>query len=127
MDDKELQKIQDEILSGLDKEQKIEENIVQSADEIASHLLISKKVNAEINDTQYMITYRLLNSGKKQYIFMVVANINKFKIAGSSYKPYTATAEMDTRYSEHDNIKATVEAFIRHVTGRIKPETLEGE
>jgi ethanolamine ammonia-lyase small subunit len=125
MDDKKLQQIQDELMKEMDKEQKIETEIVQSSEEIAANLILSKKCTADINGTQFLFNYRLLKGSKKSIIYMLVANTTKYKIAPEKYIPFTATAEMDLRYSEKDNLKTVVEAFIRHVTDRVKPETLE--
>lgn len=128
MNDKELQRIQDEIMADLNKEQKVEKEIKNSSKEITSHLLISKKINAEIDNVLYMFNYRLINGKQgKRMIYMLVANVTKYQIAGKKYVPFVATAELDDRYSEFDNVNTVVEAFIRHVTGNIKPDILDGE
>jgi hypothetical protein len=125
MDDKKLQQIQDELMRELDKEQKIETEIVQSSEDIAANLLLSKRCTADINGTQFLFNYRLLKNNEKSSMYVLVANITKYKIAPEKYIPFTATAEMDPRYSERDNLKTVVEAFIRHITDRVKPDTLE--
>lgn len=125
MDDRKLQQIQDELMRELDKEQKIETEIIQSSEDIAGNLLLSKKCVAEINGTQYLFNYRLLKNNEKSIMYILVANTVKYKISPDKYIPFTATADMDPRYSERDNLKTVVEAFIRHVTDRIKPGTLE--
>lgn len=125
MDDRKLQQIQDELMRELDQEQKIEKEIVQSSEDIAAHLMLSKRCVTEINGTQYLFNYRLLQNAGKSVMYMLVANTVKYKIASDKYIPFTATAEMDHRYTERDNVKTLVEAFIRHVTDRIKPDTLE--
>lgn len=125
MDDKKLKQIQDELMKEIDNEQKIETMIINSSEEIAAHLLISKKINAEVNDKPYMFSYRLLNKADKKIMYVLIADITKYKISGAKYVPFSATAEMDLQYSEKDNLKVVIEAFIRHITDRVKADVLE--
>lgn len=126
MTEDQIDKIQNEILNEMDKEEQIEKHIMISSDEIASQLLLTKdKITAEINNTPYLIKYRVIEKNDKKFLYVMAANMNKNKIAGNKYIPYTVNVEMDLRYSTKDNLKTAIEAFIRHITGRIKPEVLE--
>lgn len=125
MDDKQLQKIQDEIMSEMDRESQIEKNISNSTEAITQHLIARSKCHTEINGTEYMFSYRLLKNETQNILYLLVANVVKFKLAGNQYVPYSATAPMDMQYSESDNLKVVVEAFIRHITDRVKVGTLE--
>lgn len=125
MNEDQLKKIEQELMTEIDQEQKIETMITNSSDEIASHLLVSKKINAEVNDKAYMFSYRLLQKGDVKIMYILIADIVKYKIAGKQYVPFSATAEMDLQYSEKDNLKVVIEAFIRHITDRVKADVLE--
>lgn len=134
MDNEKLMQIQQEIMKGLDEEKKIDEEIMNSSEEIASKLLSSNKAKAIIDNSNYTFIYRVINSKKKasatkivdtKIIILTVANDIKYKISGNKYRPFFCTAEMDTSRNLKDNLKTVVEAFIRHKTGKMKPEYLE--
>lgn len=125
MNDEKLKQIEQEILSEIDKETRIETEIVQASEEIASHLIVSKTVRTEIDGRAFHFRYRVLNGPKSKVIFMVAADIIKFELLQQKYKPFTISFEMDERYSEKDNLKTGVEAFIRHITGHIRPDVLD--
>lgn len=122
-----LLKIQNEIMEEMDKEANMEKHIMDSSEQIASQLMSTKKITTEINGTPYMFSYRVLENEDSKFIFMLVANTIKYKIAQEKYKPFKATAEMDLRYSLKDNLQTVVETFIRHITGHIKPTDLEDD
>lgn len=127
MDENKIQKIQDELLANLDAETKTENDIKDLSDIITGHLMVSKRCKADINNKDYDFAYRLIPAmhGKPSILYMVVADVIKQQIAGNKYTPFTVNAHMDQRYAERDNLKTLIESFIRHITGRVKPETLE--
>lgn len=125
MDEKKLKQIEQELIQEIDNEQKIETHIFESSEEIAAHLVLNKRVQAEVNDRLYKFSYRLLEKQDKKILYVLIADVLKYNVAGNKYIPFSAHAEMDTRYSERDNLKAVIEGFIRHITGRQKPEVLE--
>ena len=69
----------------------------------------------------------LIISPKKKEAILVVTDLAKFNIAKGKYKPTRIHAEFDTDYSVKTNIATAVEAWLRYLTGTIKPETLEQE
>jgi hypothetical protein len=127
MDDRKLAEIQDQLMKELDTEVRVEEEIVSSSKTIAEYLMSGKPCRTDLDGTPYMFKYRLLGQAPKQFIFMLIVNEVKYKIAQEKYKPFTATAEVDNQYTLLENLQATVEAFIRHKSGRIKPEMLSNE
>lgn len=138
MDDKKLEQIQNELMKEIDKEQKTEEDIISAAETIASGLITLGKMGAAVDGKEFMFAFKILEKPKfvldkdkvkKQiqvkYIYMIVTDVIKYQIANGKYKPFIVDAEMDERYDLKANLKAAVEGFIRHITGRIKPEMLE--
>lgn len=125
MNEEKIKQIQNELMKEIDNESKIENEIIDSAENAAAHLIMSPKVTIEIDNKPYMIAYKLFNLPKGgQKIFMLATNLNLYKITPEKYKPYTIQVIVDSKYTLKENLKASVEAFIRHVTGRIKPEIL---
>jgi hypothetical protein len=122
-----LQQIQDELMKELDKEQQLENHINISSEQIAAHLTLNSKCKAEINNTPYIFAYKLLQAKGKRIIYIVISNIIKYELAQSKYIPFSATAEVNEQYSLKDNLKTVVEAFIRHITGTVKPDTVADE
>jgi len=119
-----LQQIQNEIINSMDKEVKEEEEIIEMSKIVASKLLSNKKTTFEFNNITYEIAYRILAKNNKKFIYTMIANVTKQKIMGGKYIPFSATGEVDQNYSMYDNLKTVIETFIRHVTGKIKPEEL---
>lgn len=126
MKDEQLKRIQNELIKEIDTEAKIEAEIKDSAEYAASNLALGPKVNIDINGKPYMLAYKVIdrpNGGRK--IYMLATNLTLYQIMPKKYVPYTINVDVDDNYSMKDNLKAAVEAFIRHVTGRIKPDVLE--
>lgn len=123
MNDDKIQAIVDEMLGEIDKEEETEKHIVESAEEIASYLLMneSNKAKAEVDGKVFVFGYRVISDKK---IFMLVANETKQKIAQDKYRPFTVTAEIEKEYTMKQNLIAMVEGFIRHITGKFKAEEL---
>jgi hypothetical protein len=124
LNEQKLQQIQDEIMSGMDHELKLEKHILESSDEIASHLILTKKVVAEVNGTPYTFAFKLLENATGRHIYMLAANNIKRSITPEKYVPFSISAKVDEDYTLKDNLKTAVEGFIRHITGAIKPEVL---
>lgn len=121
--EEELQRIQDEIMRGLNKEQQMEDMVKELSGEIAAKLTLNPKTHAEIEGMEYMFAFRQITiGGKKPGIFMTVANINKYKIVQEKYKPYTVTAEIDNSFTLRENLQAVVEAYLRHILDMVKVE-----
>ncbi len=102
-------------------ELKTDDQIQQMAIEIALHLMQSREYTIEIDNAVYYFVAH--TDGNK--IGMVVSDAAKYSRHGSKYKPYKVSGEIDQEYSLSENYTAVVEAFIRHVTGNIKPEMIE--
>ena len=124
MDEKELKRIEQELLKGLDKEQEAEEMVVDLSNEIAAKLAFQGKASAEIDGNEYVFAYRQITIDANKGVFMTVANANKYRLLQEKYRPYTVTAEIDNDFSLRENLQSVVEAFIRHILDMVKPEEL---
>lgn len=125
MKEEEIQRIQNELLKSFDKEQQMEEMVENLSGEIAAKLVLENKATAEVNGLEYMFAYRFINKGKKQFIYMTVANLNKYRLLQEKYVPYTVTAEIDNDFTLKENLKATVEAYLRHILDMVKAEEIK--
>jgi hypothetical protein len=126
MNDKQLEQIQNELMKNLDDESRLEDHIKQSSETIASYLMGHEACNIDINNIPFRIKYKLLDmkNGNK-LIYMLAANMTKYRITPEKYVPFSISANVDEQYSLQDNLKAVAEGFVRHITGRIKPDMLE--
>lgn len=123
MDERELQNIENELLNNIDEEVKTDNEIKNAAEEIAATLILSGSTKYSFNDIAY--SFRYICNNQTKTITVIAANINKYKIAGNKYKPFIINATLDESYSELQCATSAVEAFIRHVTGTMKPEYIE--
>lgn len=123
MDERELQNIENELLSNINEEVKADNEIINAAEEIAATLILSGSTQYSFNDIVY--SFRYICNSQTKTITIVVANVNKYKIAGNKYKPFIINVTLDESYSELQCATSAIEAFIRHVTGTMKPEYIE--
>lgn len=124
MDDKQLEKLQEELLAQVNAPLELEQYIKDISDKVAFELYASKKVLIEFEDTQYLFKSRSVFLNGKKGINIVVADMVKFKLLREKYIPYQVTVEIDNNFSELENLKAAIEAFFRHVTNLVQPEEI---
>lgn len=125
MNEKDLKKIEQEIISNINNEIKTDEEIREKAMYAAELLMQNPRLDLEIDETVYAIKFTVNNSINPPSIFMIATNIAKYTLVGSSYRPYTINVEINENYSLKENLAGAIEAFIRHITGNYKPEVLE--
>lgn len=134
MDDKQLDQIRDQWIKSIDEDVKAEKEIDELSSLLSAQLLLGGKTSGVVDETEYEFIYRKVNFRKPTpenstaiatNMILIASSVAKRKITGAKYIPYQCTAELDTRYSEVENLKAVVEAFLRHKTGRIKPDMQE--
>lgn len=123
----------------LESEEEQEELLRETCLSIANSLMKTPKVRTNIDGRDYLLTMTIRPIPVKKmhivtkdvieipedHITILMADINKHKLTGGKYLPYTATGKVDKQYSVRDNIVAVVEGLVRHITGLIKPEILE--
>ena len=124
MNDKQLEKLQEELLALVNAPLELEQYIKDISDKVAFELYASKKVLIEFEDTQYLFKSRSVFLNRKKGINIVVADMVKFKLLREKYIPYQVTVEIDNNFSELENLKAAIEAFFRHVTNLVQPEEI---
>lgn len=124
MNEKELKRIEEELLRGLNKEEEAENTVKELSEQIAAKLVMQNKTTAEIEDKEYAFAYRQITVGKNKGIFMIVADVAKYKILQEKYVPYTVTAEIDNDFTLRENLESIVEAYLRHILDMVKAEEL---
>ena len=126
MTDQDLKLLEQEMIKSMDDELKVETEIREKSAYIGQLLMSSEKIKIEIDEKEFSIAYRIIKKSKKDILLVVATNLFTYSIApAGKYKPYTILVEVDTEYSMQENVTAAIEAFIRHLTGKIKPEILE--
>lgn len=140
--DKEIEKsyeVEKNLKDKLEKEIKTEEEIKKNSIDLADKLLKKRKAVITIDKKPYSLVMKINTINKKMfnkktstveilpldYISIIAADVNKYKLSRGKYIPFTISAEIDKRYSVKDNLKTVCEAFIRHVTGQIKAEYID--
>lgn len=131
--------VEQELRNQLNNEIEQEALLKETCLSIANSLMKTPKVKTNIDGRDYLIAMTIRKIPVKKmhmvtkevievpedHITIVMADINKHKLTGGKYIPYTATGKVDKRYSVRDNLVAVVEGLVRHITGLIKPEILE--
>lgn len=132
-------KVENALKDKLTNEEEQENLLRETCLSIANNLIANPKVKTVIDNKEYLLTMTIKQIPIKKihvvnkdiitvpedHIVILMADINKHKLTGGKYIPYTATSKIDKNYSLRDNIICTVEGLIRHITGLIKPEILE--
>lgn len=108
-----LDNIIKDMVDEIDKEVDLEDGIKDIAESIAKRLEQNNRTQEEVNGKKLMFSY--VNTGK--VITLAVANLNKYKLVPDKYVPYICNAEVNNDLSLYENLSATVEMFIRHISG----------
>lgn len=120
-----LDKIQEELMNEIDQEERLNQDIDNWSQAIASSLLISKKARADINDTIYSFVYKeYTDKENKRGISLIAIDEFHYKMANGKYRPFTATCEYNEDITLKDNLACVVEGFLRHVLNAYKAEEL---
>lgn len=131
--------VEKELMNELNSEIEQEALLRETCLSIANNLMKTPKVKTNIDGREYLIAMTIRKIPVKKmhvvtkevievpedHITIVMADINKHRLTGGKYIPYTATGKVDKNYSVRDNLVAVVEGLVRHITGLIKPEILE--
>lgn len=125
-------KLLNEGLSEIDKEVQMEDDIDKRADHLANLLQKNPKVKVEYNDDVYDVALRLTRNTRQEQLIMLMAASHKkmreARLMNRAYKnPNIYTGEYNDEFTLEENIRVVVKAFLGHVTGNFKVETLEDE
>lgn len=119
--------MQKEIMDEMDKESALESHIEESALQIAHELISKQRTKAIIDGKNFTLMYApFQDSNGVRSVNIIAINDFHFSVGNGKYKPYTIKADLDSDYSEEENLSFAVESFIRHISGLIKPEEIEG-
>ena len=78
----------------------------------------------EIDKREFIVIATTYNNEKNNKCIQLVAR-EKTKIETSTAKIIKADFELDTNYSKKENLITGIKALLGHITGLIKPETLD--
>ena len=131
MDESQIQRVEQELLRQyVTAPLSLEEEIKSLSKEISGKLVLgaSGTVNFEfLGDPFIARANRIINSGNKQVINLVISNEETRRIAGSHYVPFTVSAEVDNSFSLLENYEAIFQTFLKHVSNTERPEVLEDD
>lgn len=122
-----LDKLEKEWQEKMKQEEEKEEEIIRLRDVITDKLMNSSKIRISAFDKIFELAIVVNANIKPARAKLIVVDKARFEIAGSKYKPLQIDAEFDDNYTIKGNLVATVEAWLRHITGTIKPEMIEEE
>lgn len=120
MDDKDIERIQAEILSSIDNELSQKKYFHDKAEEIANYLSIKRKCNAQVDDKYFVFSYMQTSKG----VTITAADREKYK-KNVSYRPFVIEVEIDNNLSLRENLAAAIEVFIMHISGEVVVEEHE--
>lgn len=132
-------KVEQALIDEIKSEEEQEQLLRESCISIAESLMKTPKVRTQVDGRDFLIAMTIRKIPVKKihlvtkdiievpedHISIVMADINKHKLTGGKYMPYTATGKVDKSYSVRDNLVTVIEGLLRHITGLIKPEILE--
>ena len=123
--DEELSRIQEDLTRQYISEPlTLEETIKETAERVAKDLAYGpEKSSFEFLEEDYKAAVKRDMFKKK--IFVAISNETHRELAGNKYSPYMVDCDIDNNFSYYENMKAVVEAFLRHVSGTIEPEVLD--
>lgn len=125
MNDKQLDQLEKEILSGMKEEEAVEEMIEHASEEIASQLVKKMVHTSYINETPYFFEYISYKQQDTLMLCVKVSSVNARRIDLKNAPRTVLEVPYDSDYSELENVQGMIEAFIRHKTGHIKVEETE--
>lgn len=107
------------------EEEDKEAEIIRLRDVITDKLMNSSKIRISAFDKVFELAIVVNTQIKPARAKLIVVDKARFELAGDKYKPLQIDAEFDDNYTVKGNLVATVEAWLRHITGTIKPEMIE--
>ena len=78
----------------------------------------------------FKVQYRKKIDSFKTVFLIVIADVHKLEEAHSrnaQYAPYTMQVESNTTLDEVSQLKASLEAFLRHISGAVQPGEVDDE
>lgn len=75
----------------------------------------------------FKVQYRKKIDGLRTIFLIVIADIRKLEEArdrNAQYCPFTMSVESNSNLDEIEQLKASLEAFLRHISGAVQPEEL---
>lgn len=132
MQNNDTNKFIEEGLKEIDREVQQEEDIDQRAEHLVLLLEKNPKVKVEYNDDVYDVALKTSRNIKgQQVIILMAASHKKMREALLTNRPYKNpniyAGEYNDEFSYGENVRVVVKAFLGHVTGNFKVETLEDE
>ena len=119
--DKHLDELYKTMFNDLIKEQDQNINIKEEAELAARKMMTGVKSILEINERTYSLRHKSM-PGSKNNIVLVAVDLDKYKLLQEKYQPFIIHGEINNGLTMQENLSATVEAFIRHIIGAVKPE-----
>lgn len=130
-----LDDIQKSLEKDIDKNIKEEEEVIQIIEDIISKLIVFDTAKVTINKKNYTLKFLIKETGKTKNIdgkkvvernlCLIAADDAKVKLLQKKYIPCYATVDYNYELSIKGNLTAAVEAWVRHITGTIKVDTIE--
>lgn len=112
----------------IDAEIKKDDDIREFAEYLARNLAQTPVLRVNIANKIFILSMRMVKltdgSGRTE-ILLAAADEVKQKLYGNTYTPALYTAEFNDMYTLEENCQTLLSAFIGHVTGNMKIETLE--
>lgn len=124
MNEQALQKMQDELMQAMNKEDNLDEFIDVTAKDLAEKMMNGAPVKMEIEGRPLTFKHREYEQKGQKKLFMTVASEFMYQVGKEKYKPYFVDVEINNEMSAQENLTAVVEAFLRHILGAVKAEEL---
>lgn len=112
----------------IDTEIKKDDDVREFAEYLARNLAQTPMLRVNVADKVFVLSMKMVDlsdgSNRKQ-ILLAASDELKQKLYGNAYAPALYTAEYNDLYTLEENCQTLLSAFVGHVTGNLKIETLE--
>lgn len=118
-----LAQIQNDIMSGMDKEKEQHREVEEMSISIGDRVLKNKHCREVFLDKEYVFTLTALGQGSNQTLVLFVTDPFRMEIVGrTKYTPARYAAQLDLDYTYAQNVYTLVKAALFNKMGIIKVE-----
>lgn len=108
----------------IDDELELEEEIREVAEKASQDLNYKPMAGIEIQGREFILVASFYNDGYGKRHILVVAR-ERTKLVAPRTTILKADAELDENYTKKENLLCCIKGLLGHITGYIKPETLD--
>ena len=120
-----LNQMEQEWTEKMQEEEDKEEEIIRLRDTVTDMLVNNSKIRISAFGKVFELAMVINMNATPVVAKLVVVDKARYEIAGNAYTPMQLDAVFEPTYTLKGNLIGVVEAWLRHITGTVKPEMME--